>query len=274
MSRPLPEIPEAQADGQIAAIYADIRDTQRLGLVNLIWRHLATRPDALEWVWQRLRPVYATGAAAQEAHVLGESLLLPRLAPVPAAAFHALGLSEAARASIISLIDTYNRGNSLNLVALSALNAEPEPAHAPKPEDVGPPENEPPPPIPALCALDPEVRALVLELNRFGTQGARAPIVASLYRHLGLWPAYLAFAWAQLAPSALDGSLDETINSLRDTTRPYARRAATVIDTGVPAPSREIQHFAEQAIEYFLATAIARMVPIGLMLKRTLQVSD
>src|SRR6266542_6127978 len=47
----LHEIPESEAPTDIAVIYADIRRCMRLPLVNLIYRHLATMPDVLPWVW-------------------------------------------------------------------------------------------------------------------------------------------------------------------------------------------------------------------------------
>ena len=39
---PVPAIGEAEASGDVAALYADIRTTLGVGVVNLIWRHLAT----------------------------------------------------------------------------------------------------------------------------------------------------------------------------------------------------------------------------------------
>jgi hypothetical protein len=47
MSDPLPAIAEAAATGKTARIFADIRHVLGVEVVNLIWRHLATIPDAL-----------------------------------------------------------------------------------------------------------------------------------------------------------------------------------------------------------------------------------
>ncbi len=41
-SDPVPAITEHTATGTIAEIFADIRDTLDVEVVNLIWRHLAT----------------------------------------------------------------------------------------------------------------------------------------------------------------------------------------------------------------------------------------
>ena len=47
MSDPVPAITEAEATGETAAIYTDIRRVYGVGVVNLVWRHLATLPGAL-----------------------------------------------------------------------------------------------------------------------------------------------------------------------------------------------------------------------------------
>ena len=47
----LDEIREADAPAEIAALYRDIRETTRLPLVNLIYRHLATITGGLASVW-------------------------------------------------------------------------------------------------------------------------------------------------------------------------------------------------------------------------------
>jgi hypothetical protein len=56
MSDPVPAIAEAAATGETAEIFADIRRVLGVEVVNLIWRHLATFPDALPWAWRSLRP--------------------------------------------------------------------------------------------------------------------------------------------------------------------------------------------------------------------------
>ena len=60
MSDPVPAITEANATGEIAEIFADIRRVLRVDVVNLIWRHLATIPGALPRAWDSLRPLIST----------------------------------------------------------------------------------------------------------------------------------------------------------------------------------------------------------------------
>ncbi|HEY3891917.1 MAG TPA: hypothetical protein VGM00_08165 [Bradyrhizobium sp.] len=61
---------EASAIGAVAKIFADIRRMLGVEVVNLIWRHLATIPDAPPWARAVLRPLYADGTIAAEALAL------------------------------------------------------------------------------------------------------------------------------------------------------------------------------------------------------------
>jgi len=72
MSDPVPAIAEASATGAVAEIFADICTVLGVEVVNLIWRHLATIPDALPWAWGMLRHV----AAIQNRFLFG---LLPKV---------------------------------------------------------------------------------------------------------------------------------------------------------------------------------------------------
>ncbi len=60
----VPSVLETAATGEIADIYSDIRKTLGTSVVNLIWRNLATIPDALLWTWSTVRPLYLGPAAA------------------------------------------------------------------------------------------------------------------------------------------------------------------------------------------------------------------
>ena len=83
MSDPVPAIAEASATGAVAEIFADIPTVLGVEVVNLIWRHLATIPDALPWAWGMLRPLYADGTIRAEAQALHTRIALPHLPPFP-----------------------------------------------------------------------------------------------------------------------------------------------------------------------------------------------
>ena len=205
MTDTMPTLPESEATGRAAVLYADIRDVLGVPVVNLIWRRLAHFPGALEWAWGAVRPLYAGGAADAAAADIRDCTPLPDLPPWPRGMLPAMGLGEAESASILHVLASYDRGNRLNLAALGALLQALEGASGATLAVVesgaarAAVEGEIPP-IPAMEALSPEVRELVLGLNEFGNSGDT--VVASLYRHLAYWPGYLALAWVQLA--ALD----------------------------------------------------------------------
>src|SRR3954469_15718764 len=105
----LPELREAEAPPDIAAIYAALRRASGVPLVNLIHRHLATLPGVLPWVWQAIRPPLEDGRLAGARDRLGGGAPLPPTRPLPAGA-----LDAAERADVAALVETYNRGNLTN----------------------------------------------------------------------------------------------------------------------------------------------------------------
>ena len=108
-SDPVPAVTEATASGEIAAIFADIRQVLGVEVVNLVWRHLATIPDALPWTWGILRPLYINGRIAAEAAALHNDLDLPRLPQFPAEAFAAVDLLGGDVSTIRHVLAAYDR---------------------------------------------------------------------------------------------------------------------------------------------------------------------
>jgi len=273
-SDPVPAITEAEATGEIAEIYADIRATLGVPVVNLIWRYLATMPGALPWTWSTVRPLYASGEVAEAAAYLRQSLVLPTQPPWPAPALEAAGLTAEDRASIGRVLASYDRSNAMNLVALAALRAKvsgqtdatPLPATDPGAEIEGS--------LPALVPIGdmPSSTAdLVLMLNAIGDPEQR--VLASMYRHLSHWPAFLALVWTRLAMLDRDGAVDRMIAENLETGRGISRRLAD----RMPAPGTDlppdIKVQVEDALDLFIRYAIGRMVPIGSLLVRAMPTS-
>lgn len=264
---PVPAVTEAAATGQVAAVFADIRATLGMPIVNLVWRHLAVRPGALAWTWAMLAPLYRSGAIAGEAAVLRERLIAPPIERWPAAAFRAVGLSDGDGAAIGHVLRAYDRGNANNLVAFSALLAQldgRQPAGMPR-IATAEPLDAPLPSLLDLEAVDAATADLAIRLNRFG-QIEEGPILASLYRHLAHWPGYLALAWTLLAPMEGRGELV----ALAARTRDAADAAAPALLGGMPdAPpgvDGEDRAYARAGLELFARSGIARMTAIGRLL--------
>lgn len=257
-SDPVPAIREADATGEVAAIFADIRAVFGVGVVNLVWRHLATFPGGLEWAWGSLRPLYAAGHMPAAAARLRARLPLPTLPEIPIEALQAVGVTELA--PIHAVLAAYDRTNPMALVAFTLLQESQRPGFTPGPAPIltpmAPAPSVPLPPLPDMVDLAPHTAALVLRLNAVGA--GETPILASMYRHLGPWPGYLALAWAVLAP--LDARA--IIAAGQEAARQEARALGALLGPTPPPPPGVLP-----ALEAFTSDAIGRMVPLCAILR-------
>src|SRR4029079_5149706 len=95
----VPSILEADARGEIAEIFADIRKVLGTSVVNLIWRHLATMPGALPWAWATVRPLYQ-GDAHLHAEAISRTIALPDLPGFSTDTLLAAGIDQSDQAII------------------------------------------------------------------------------------------------------------------------------------------------------------------------------
>jgi hypothetical protein len=195
---PLPAIIEADAPSAIEAIFADIRGTLGVSVVNLIWRHLATIPGALEWAWASVKPLYVGHGPIHATQVL-QHLPLPNVPGISQDTMLSAGVDLAQSSSIRSILDSYHHTNALALVCLSAFCARFGSDESPSSRSVSTTyshgsaslHREALPPLPSMQDPAPAVRGLIYELNTFG-EDSDPELVASMYRHLSYWPAYLS----------------------------------------------------------------------------------
>ena len=251
MSEPFSAIAEAAATGEIAELFADIRTTVGVRVVNLVWRHLATLDGALPWAWTAVKPLYLRGIADQAVVRFRETMILPTLE----------SLAGAEPASVDAVLASYDHSNTINLFALGALVAwlRGEAAAEGTPEQ-GPRLPAPDVVLPKLASeadVSRETWQLVLRLNRFGDR-PQPLILASMYRHLAHAPAFLQRLEAALTPVQADGSLERAIASNRSAAREQARVLARAISADRPALAHEI----ETGVAAFVDHAIGKMVTI------------
>jgi hypothetical protein len=250
LADPFPAIAEAAATGETAELFADIRATVGVRVVNLVWRHLATMDGALPWAWAAVKPLYLQGIADRAAARFREGMNLPALG----------SLAGAEPSSVDDVLASYDHSNTINLFALGALVAwlRGETATAGTPER-GPRLPAPDVTLPKLASqedVSPEIWALVLRLNRFGDP--HQVILASMYRQLAHAPAFLARLETALTPVERDGSLRRAIEANRRDAAERAKMLARAIDAP-PAPSAAQ---IESAVAAFVDHAIGKMVTI------------
>ena len=269
---PVPAIAEGKATGETAALYADIRATLGVPVVNLIWRHLATFPGGLSWAWNSLKPLYASGAIAAEAAALRQGLNVPALAGLTRPTLASAGLSNDDLAQINMIMQSYERSNAMNIVAHGTLLAQMEGAAAATGEIAPRLQNEEPidgemPELLTLQVMAPPVRALVEDLNRIG---GRADILASMYRHLAHWPAFLALMHVLIAPLEAEDRLEPVIDYAICDACSRASRIADGLASIEVAPDLDVQANMQAALARFVRGPIGKMVAIVPLIRQAM----
>lgn len=261
---PVAAITEAGAQGATAVIFADIRDTLGVEVVNLVWRHLATMPGALEWVWSVLKPLYL-GPALAVADDVRRSIVLPTVARFSEDTFAAAGLDGEAIDGVRNVLDSYYHTNALALVVFSAFLSRAEnkeddlpPLAAPISSVARSSKRVALPRLTPISEMTPAVARLVDELNRFGEDTDTA-LVASMYRHLSYWPSYLALTRTLLAPLHHNGELQRLCAATRGLGADKGRRLASLLAPSAPPQTADR---AIGAVRRFVTHPIARMTGI------------
>ena len=214
---PVVAVTEQNAEGQVAEIYQDIRATLGVPVVNLIWRHLATFPGALEWSWASVKPLYEENIIHAEASALRRKISVPVDVGLSPLHLKSSGLTEDDIYSIKVVLDSYHKSNAMNLISLSSLLAKLNGKSSnsanyidlldsveSKGVDGRMPELIP------LNSMPESIRNLVMDINKIG---GREQILPSMYRHLANWPQFLALISLLLLPYEKKGTLESHIES-------------------------------------------------------------
>ena len=267
----LPEITERDAPPEIAAIYDEIRRFTQLPLVNLIYRHLATVPGALLWAWGLLRPAFADGSLEAAAGRIQAAVSLPHVEPVSPDRLDAADLSAADREQVGHVIAAYNRGNSLNLVGLTAVRLaldSPPRLRATRPEPVTAPVYLPDiPPIRRLGDLDPDLAAKVNRLAELHGVGA-AGVIPSLYLHLANWPSFLALVAERVMPLLKDGTVARAGQQAVTFARAEAENLLSGLSGSCAASPTTDAEALRRVLDTFTGRAIPEMMCLGLAMSR------
>jgi hypothetical protein len=198
----LSEVPEAEAGGEVAEIYDQIRRLWAVPYVSSLQRHLASRPGWLEWSWTALAPAFTSGRAQVLAWEVAGGLTLPELPPLTMPVARQLGVDCDSRRVIEDICAGFVRVAPVNLIfagLLRRLLAGERPSGAGWPQ-AGP---ELPPPLPAPPAmvdangLEDDARAVLLQL---GTDAGGTLFVPGNYRMLARWPLFTAYLATVLPP--------------------------------------------------------------------------
>ena len=119
--RRMREILEGDAVGSVAMIYNEIRDYYRAPYVSSLFRHLATYPGLLEWMWKLLGPHLKSGRI----QVTGWSQVdISKLEPIKGLTERDLinlGINYEQVTVIKNVCETFVRVSPINLVVSGCL---------------------------------------------------------------------------------------------------------------------------------------------------------
>jgi hypothetical protein len=264
----LPELAERDATGDKAAIYAAIRRLGGVPMAALIFRHLATLPGALEWMWSALGPAWERGELQEAAwRVAREASLVP-IAAIPRAVLAPLGVDEQDLHGIRAVLGAYNRANPENMLTVLCVSRLLEGHTASRAPDrrawTPPPAHEGMPPMADITKLSPEVSALLDVVAAPGAAGAPR-VVQSLYRHFMHRPAFLALAVTLLRQRFDDGSIDASVRQVHAAMSAAADR----IVAGITAPRAPHSSIAPVCAR-FGGAVIPQMIVVGRLLEDAL----
>ena len=270
------EIPESEATGTVRELYDDMKATMNIGMINLIYRRMATADGLLEWVWDAVRPVLASGDVERAALLLESGLDWPSMPEIPAPALPLLGLGSPEIDTLIRVLDDYNRGNSLNLFLLTAFaerlksggsweevpDATVDVLSA-KPQDL--------PPIVAMSDMSKETASLVRVLSA-PISLANKPMIPSLFRHLARWPGYLALVSPHIIHMIGSGKLSTVSSIVRNRAIGFAPDLGKKIrvPVGLKTPGEAIQAYWIDQWQSYTSKPIPEMIVIGYALRHAL----
>ena len=213
------EVSEAEAAGETATIYGEIRRTYAVPYVSSLFRHLAAYPGLLPWAWRALRPALLSGAAQQLAWQRVDISGLPPLPPLSRAELAGLGVDADGLAAVRTVCRSFARVSPVNLVVAASLagllGQRPPDAEPPVPLEPA----ELPAPLPAMPGMVPDTAmtpAAQAALAAFETDLAGEVFVPGLYRILAHWPGFLAHLATTLGPLLRDRSVLDACEDIAD----------------------------------------------------------
>jgi hypothetical protein len=235
------EISEAEATGEIATIFAELRTLWGVPYVSAIHRYLAAKPGFLEWSWDAVAPVFRDGSGQEAAWRAAAGLAVPPLDPIPAAALRVWGVDATALAAVRTAAEGFARVAPVNMVFAGLLKQLLEgavPAGAASRKAWTPPAPLPAPPdMVDLAKLDPAARAATMLL---ASEMGGKPFVPGLYRMLAHWPGLMAHLATVLSPRISSAPVTSAFDELRrriDVAVPEVLASLPPVASSRPRPS-------------------------------------
>ncbi len=264
-------ISEAEAPGEIAQIFADIRETMQLPLITSIWRVIADIEGGLRAAWDAAKPLYITGQPEAALQKILDQSSLPIPEPIVSGQLACANVTREDLPKIRSIVDAYNRSNGMVLLASAALICTPSgtPANEPLPQPLGAW-----PTLPTLMEkseIDEATWEILQHVNSLGLTAPRGGAIATIWRHLAQWPGLLAVIHAAFAPLHRDGTIQRSAQEVHSASLAEGARIAYLRPEHIemPDPAREIITRYATSPE-----SVANILTRGHMLAKWLETGD
>ncbi len=255
----LSELNEADATGDVARIFADIRRLCAVPYVSAIYRHLATRPGVLPWAWAAVAPALQSGAAQEAGWCVAADLALEPLQPIPRDALRVWGVDASAEEAVRNTCNGFVRVAPVNMMFAALLKRFMD-GSTPSGKSTlvawQPPIDIPaPPPLVDPAKLDAAQRGVLMQ---FATISGGKPFVPGLYRMLAHWPQLLAHLSVVLAPRLTSATSTAAFDRVRagiDAAVPKVFEQLPAPDSRLPAPSADEKASLLVALETYRKTS-------------------
>ena len=258
---PVNAISEAEATGHTAEIFAEIRKTMQIPLVTSIWRTLDAIDGGLETAWAATKPIYESGHTDVLLSKLRAEIDLPTPKTFSTDEWKSLGIDSKDRASIVTILEAYNRSNTLNLIALTALVRN---GSSKSPGETERPRVEWPelPTLMSKAEIKPEHWTLLEQTIPLGVNLPTSAL-PTLWRHLIHWPMFIECMLKHYRPLHENGKLFDMVDRVTNYVETHAPTLSHFRDD-----SFEIPEAARQMIEQTVHAVTDR----GKMLRLSRQV--
>ena len=212
------ELSEDDATGSIAEIYEEIKEYYAAPYVSSLFRHLATYPGLLEWIWKITLPAFQTGLIQNIGWKRVDISALKPLTPLSSEELANLEIDSVSKSIIIETCLTFTRVSPINLIfsgcinhllldkrlVKSALNKN----EFPLPSCLSP--------LPKMLPWEDMSESELAVITIFSTTLAGETFIPGIYRILARWPLYLKHVANELGPLLHDPVIIDICEKIAD----------------------------------------------------------